>query len=162
MSEFNLVVLGQDEAKTLWIEIKKTLEIAFNNAVFNNRFDSRSPIEEVYKAITEPEQEGIKHILAMDPNKKILAGFFDIPTIKSTEKDYYDVGWFFSIELEYELRHKVVDMMIEKAHELAKLAGYKYFITEMGTEAGAKYMKKKYNYVHAPIETQQNRWIKIL
>ena len=68
----------------------------------------------------------------------------------------------FTIELPLRFRHEVMNAIINKVHEVTKSAGFKRIITEMGTEAGAKFLCKKHNYVHTPTENQQNRWTKEL
>jgi hypothetical protein len=45
--------------------------------------------------------------------------------------------------------------------ELAK-SGHEAVVSEMGTEAGARYLSRRHGYVTAPLGDEKNRWIKCL
>ena len=112
--------------------------------------------------ITEPDREGIKHVIALDLDNNILGAFFVIPSYQPLGREECDIGWMFTIELHRRFRHEVMDAIVNKVHEVIKSAGFKRIVTEMGTEAGARFLSKKHNYIHTPTKTKYNRWTKEL
>jgi len=160
--EYRIEVVDHEYVLSRWREIEEILYRVFAESTFNGSFGRTRPAEHTYKMVTEPYQEGIKHVMALDSNNDILGAFFAIPAYQPPGKEDCDLGWMFTIELHRRFRHEVMDAIVNKVHEVTKSAGFKRIITEMGTEAGAKFLSKKYNYIHTPTENQHNRWTKEL
>jgi hypothetical protein len=158
--EYRIEVVDHEYVLNRWQEIEEILYRVFAESKFNGSFARTRPAEHTYKILTEPYQEGIKHVMALDSNNNILGAFFAIPAYRPPGKENCDLGWMFTIELHKRFRHEVMKAIINKVHEVTKAAGFKRIITEMGTEAGANFLSKKYNYVHTPTENQYNRWTK--
>ena len=160
--EYKVEVFDHDYVFSRWQEIEEILYRVFGESNFNNNWSTTRPAEHTWKMITEPYQEGLKHVIALDSNNEILGAFFVIPAYQPPGKEDCDLGWMFTIELPLRFRHEVMNAIINKVHEVTKSAGFKRIITKMGTEAGAKFLCKKHNYVHTHTENQQNRWTKEL
>ena len=160
--DYRIEVVDHAFVLNRWQEIKDILYRVFSEATFNENFTRTRPAEHTWKMITEPYQEGIKHVIALDLDNDILGAFFVIPAYQPPGKDDCDLGWMFTIELYPRFRQEVVAAIVDKVHEVTKAAGFKRIITEMGTEAGAKFLSKKYGYIHTPTENKHNRWIKEL
>lgn len=159
---YRIEVVDHEFILSRWKEIEKILYRVFAESQFNGNFTRTRPAEHTWKIITEPYQEGIEHVIALDLDNDILGAFFAIPAYQPLGKEECDLGWMFTIELHQRFRHEVMDAIVNKVHEVTKSAGFKRIVTEMGTELGAKFLSKKYNYVHTPTEEKNNRWIKEL
>lgn len=145
-----------------WQEIQDIIYRVFAKSAFNENFTRTRPAEHTWKMITEPYQEGLKHVMALDLDDDILGAFFAIPAYQPPGKEDCDLGWMFTIELYPRFRQEVIVAIVDQVHKVTQAAGFKRIITEMGTEAGAKFLAKKYGYIHTPTEDQSNRWTKEL
>ncbi len=150
--DYRIEVLDSEFVLNRWDEIKEILESVFRDSQFNgdsqygDKYSSNRPINHTWKNITEPYQEGLKHIIALDLDNNILGAFLVIPCSNPEGKESCDIGWFFTIELYPRFRHEVMNAIIDKVHEVVKQAGFKRIITNMGTEAGAKFLSKKLHW----------------
>ncbi len=160
--DFKIEVVDSEYVLNRWEEIEKILYRVFGDSNFNDNFVRTRPAEHTYKNLTKPDQQGLKHIIALDLDNNILGAFFVIPSYKPEGKEDCDLGWMFTIELLPRFRHEVMNAIIEKVHEVTRNAGFARIITEMGTEAGAKFLCKKHGYIHTPTSDKQNRWTKEL
>ncbi len=160
--KFSIGVFDRNFVLSRWEEIDSILYRVFGNSSFNGKFTRTRPAEHTWKMLHEPDREGVKHVIAIDANNEILGAFFAIPAERSPGKEDCDLGWMFTIELYPRFRHEVMNAIIDKVHEVTKAAGFKRIITEMGTEAGAKFLSKKHGYVHTPLGEVTNRWTKEL
>lgn len=160
--DYRVEVVDRQYLLNRWLEIEAILYRVFANSKFNDNFVRTRPAEHTFKNITEPYQEGIKHIIALDLDDNILGEFFVIPAYKLEGKEDCDLGWMFTIELYPKFRQEVMVAIVDKVHKITKIAGFKRIITEMGTEEGAKFLAKKYGYIHTPTAEKFNRWTKEL
>ena len=160
--EYRIEVVDHKFIFNRWQEIKDILYRVFAESTFNGEFTRTRPAEHTWEMITEPYQEGIKHVIALDLDGHILGAFLVIPTYQLPGQEDCDLGWMFTIELYPRFRQEVMVAIINKVHEVTRAAGFKRIITEMGTEVGAKFLSKKFNYIHTPTQGQHNRWTKEL
>ncbi len=63
----------------------------------------------------------------------------------------------FTIELHPRFRHEVLNTIVYQVHQVNKNAGFARIITEMGTEAGVKFLSNKHGYIHTPTPENFNR-----
>ncbi len=92
--------------------------------------------------------------------QEIIGAVFSVPTCKRGDEIGASYSWFFtSPDLSYIQRIKVADRLIKRVHLVMKQAGFKQVITDMGTREGAKYLHKRFGYIHSPTSAQNNRWI---
>ncbi|NEU71269.1 hypothetical protein PI95_001395 [Hassallia byssoidea VB512170] len=146
-----------------WDEIEALIVNAFNESSFNDGYTVESLLREILDADTKQFIEGLKHVIALSEENKILGSCFCVPTSKMDNETGADVGWFFtSSELSQLKKLKVADAIMTKVHEEMRKAGFQQVITDMGTQAGAKFFSKRFGYIHSPIAEQSNRWIKEL
>ncbi|NEQ10957.1 MAG: hypothetical protein F6K37_35105 [Moorea sp. SIO4E2] len=160
--DYTIEVVDHQYILNRWKEIEAILYRVFGDSKFNDNFLRTRPAEHTWKNITEPYQEGLVHIIALDLDENILGAFFVIPSYKPEGKEDCDLGWMFTIELYPKFRHEIMSAIIYQVHEVTKNAGFKRIITEMGTEAGAKFLAKKNGYIHTPNTDKFNRWTKEL
>lgn len=160
--EYQVEVVDHEFVFNRWQEIEDILYRVFAESAFNDNFTRTRPAEHTRKMMTGPDREKIKHVMALDLDNEILGAFFAIPVHQSPGKEDCDLGWMFTIELPPRFRQEVMCAIIDKVHEVTKVAGFKRIITEMGTEAGAKFLSKKYGYIHTPLQDKPNRWTKEL
>ena len=160
--EYKIEIVDHQYILKRWQEIEAILYRVFGDSKFNSNFVRTRPAEHTWKNLIEPYQEGLMHVIALDLDENILGAFFLIPSYQPEGKEDCDLGWMFAIELYPKFRHEIISAITEKVHEITKNAGFKRIITEMGTEAGAKFLSKKYGYIHTPTPEQSNRWTKEL
>ncbi|NER25853.1 MAG: hypothetical protein F6J96_35200 [Symploca sp. SIO1C2] len=160
--DFVVKVVDHQYILQRWQEIEAILSRVFGDSKFNSNFAKTRPAEHTLKNLTEPYQAGLVHVIALDADENILGAFFVIPASQPEGKEDCDLGWMFTIELYPKFRQEIMSAITEKVHEVTKNAGFKRIITEMGTEAGAKFLSKKYGYLHTPTTKQSNRWTKEL
>ena len=160
--DYKIEVVDSKFILNRWEEIEAILYRVFADSNFNDNFKRTRPAEHTYKNLINPYQKGLRHIIALDLDDNILGAFFVIPAYKPEGKEDCDLGWMFTIELLPRFRHKVMNAIIDKVHEVTRNAGFARIITEMGTEAGAKFLAKKHGYIHTPIPNKLNRWTKEL
>jgi len=160
--DYKIEVVESEYVLNRWEEIEKILYRVFGDSNFNDNFVRTRPAEHTYKNLTKSDQQGLKHIIALDLDDNILGAFFTIPSYKPKGKEDCDLGWMFTIELLPKFRYEVMNTIIDKVHEVTRNAGFARIITEMGTEAGAKFLAKKHGYIHTPTPYKQNRWTKEL
>ena len=146
-----------------WVIISPILQMSFANVTFNDGFDIQRPKKHTLGEITKKDNTDLFHILVFDSEKEIIGGLFCIPQKKLDDKDFCDLGWFFtSPNLTMRNRLQIVDAIMNTAHKMIKNMGITKIITEMGTKEGEQLMSKKYGYYHSPEENHINRWIKDL
>ena len=160
--DYTIKVVDSNFVLNRWEEIEAILYRVFGDSNFNDNFVRTRPAEHTYKNLIKPYQQGLKHIIALDSDSNILGAFFVIPAYKPEGKEDCDLGWMFTIELLPRFRHEVMNAIIDKVHEVTRNAGFARIITEMGTEAGAKFLAKKHGYIHTPTPDKLNRWTKEL
>lgn len=160
--DFRVGIFGNDFVLSRWPEVDRILYEVFEQSSFNDNFKRTRPAAHTWQMIHQPYQYGLKHIVALDLDDEILGAFFVIPTYQPPGKEDCDLGWMFTVELYPRFRHEVLNAIIDKVHEVTKAAGFKRIVTEMGTEAGAKFLAKKHGYVHTPMGEKVNRWTKVL
>ena len=160
--DYRVEIVDNQLVLSRWQEIQKILLRVFRDSHFNDDFKCTRPVEHTWEKIHEPSKLNIKHVMAFDADDEILGAFFVIPTHRPPGKEDCDIGWMFTIELHTRFRLQVLDSIVKEVHSTIKTAGFKRIITEMGTEAGASFLTKKYGYIHTPTEQQNNRWIKEL
>ena len=159
---YNVRVVNNDYVKSRWNEIEEILYRVFSGSQFNSDFKRTRPAEHTWLKMHEDSPENAGHVMAFDQNNEILGAFFVIPTFMPEGQEECDIGWMFTIELHRRFRHEVLDSIVNMVHDTIRDAGFKRIVTEMGTDAGARFLAKKYGYIHKPTETQDNRWIKEL
>ncbi len=166
--DYKIEVVDSKFVLNRWDEIKEILESVFRDYAFNGdsqdgeKYSRNRPINHTWKKINEPDQEGLKHIIALDLDNNILGAFFVVPDSNPEGIEDCDPGWFFSVELYPRFRHEIINALFNKAHEIIKNAGFKRIVANMGTEAGAKFLSKKHGYIHTPNPERYNTWTKEL
>ncbi|NER38924.1 MAG: hypothetical protein F6J93_34045 [Oscillatoria sp. SIO1A7] len=160
--DYTIEVVDNEFVLNRWQEIESTLSRVFSDSNFNDNFVTTRPAEHTWQNINDANKKGLKHIIALDLDNNILGAFLVIPSYKPEGKEDCDLGWMFTIELYPRFRHEVMSAIVDKVHEVTRNAGFKRIITEMGTEAGAKFLCKKHGYVHTPNADKLNRWTKEL
>lgn len=159
--KYRVEIVDHEFIRERWSEIEEALSRAFSESAFNGRFTRIRPAEHTWEVIHQPEYEGCGHVVAQDAEGRILGAFFAVP-VRMSGSEECDLGWMYTDELERAVRREVMDVIIQKTHETVRTAGFRRVVTEMGTEAGAKFLSKRHGYIHAPTKEQFNRWIKEL
>lgn len=109
------------------------------------------------------------HILVLEGKEDastdpvIRGGIFCIPATRNKDEESCEVGWFFlDASAPQDVRRQTLhDMHTRMCSELINL-GFKRIIVDMGTTAGANFLSRYYDWIHAPLPEQNNRWIKEL
>lgn len=163
MAEHTTVVVEHDFLKDRWSEIDTLIRREFQESDFNDGFTVDRPFWHINKGIDGKLGKGIKHVLAIGSDDKIVAAAFCIPSYRSPEQDSCDIGWFLSSSTLSRIQKiKVLDDVFSKVHEVTRHAGFKQIVTNMGTQGGAKYLGKRQKYIHIPEGEKVNRWVKEL
>ncbi|WP_102275098.1 radical SAM protein [Cytobacillus massiliigabonensis] len=161
--QFNITFVDNESVVNHWSEIEMAFQTAFENSEFIDSFTVSRPAEHSLLGATGKLGRVYEHILAKSDDGKIIGGLFCIPKNRKQGEFICDLGWFFtSPDISHINRIKVGDKIMELVHERLKDRGFTHVITEMGTQSGANYMARRFNYVHEPVEGKINRWMKVL
>ncbi|MFO1444863.1 radical SAM protein [Bacillus sp. Bva_UNVM-123] len=161
--QFNITFVDNEYVVNHWPEIEMAFQTAFENCEFTDCFTVSRPAEHSLLGATGKFGRVYDHILAKSEDGKILGGLFCIPKNRKQGEFICDLGWFFtSPHISPINRIKIGDKIMELVHECLKGMGFTHVITEMGTQGGAEYMARRFNYVHEPVEGKTNRWMKML
>ena len=162
--DYIVKIVEHDFVKQRWSEIELLIINAFSHSKFNGEYLLEElPIQWTWEAVNKPVRKGLKHVVAVNIEEKILGAFFCIPTYRYEHEISCDLGWLFtSYDLSYRERIRICDAIVERTHEELRNAGFKKVITDIGTEAGVKYLSKRHGYIHRPLEENANRWEKDL
>lgn len=145
-----------------WQKIEPILDDVFSNSEFSSDFDRTRPVEHTLETIRKHPVEDIAHVIVTDEDNQILGAAFCIPVRLQSGSKECDLGWFFTANLHRRFRYQVLKSMASKVHQITAEAGFESIVTEMGTEAGARIMSRRFGYQHMPTENQPNRWVKKL
>lgn len=146
-----------------WIEIETLIRHEFQNSEFNDGFTVERPLWHIQEGIKGNLGQGIKHVLALNENNKILAAAFCIPSLRESNDNSCDIGWFFaSSDFSGIEKIRFLDQIFIEVHKTIKAAGFGSIITNMGTQEGAKYLGKRQGYRYEPTSEKLNRWVKEL
>jgi hypothetical protein len=150
--------------KNIWLELEILMKKAFSESIFNEDYkEEERPLEYTWSTVNNPSRQGLKHLIALNQEGKILGAVFGVPTYRYENETSCEIGWFFtSDDLMPEQRREIAYELIESVHEEVKNAGFKEVITDIGTEAGARYLSTHHGYVHRPLKNNMNRWVKDL
>lgn len=161
--DFNIKFVDNEYVVNHWPEIEMAFQTAFENSEFLDCYTVSRPAEHSLLGATGKSGRVYEHILAKSEDGKILGGLFCIPKNRKQGELICDLGWFFtSPDISSINRIRIGDKIMELAHEHVKNMGFTSVITEMGTQNGANYMNRRFNYVHEPLEGKINRWMKVL
>lgn len=160
--DYRVEVVDHSYLLERWQEITDILYRVFGDSNFNDSFTRTRPAEHTWEIIHDPNHVTTKHIIALDNRDEILGAFLTIPVYQTPGQEVCDLGWMFTIELHTRFRLDVMFALAEKVHDVTRAAGFKRIVTEMGTEAGAKFLSKKCGYIHTPTPEKDNLWTKEL
>ncbi|NEO53040.1 MAG: hypothetical protein F6K54_08060 [Okeania sp. SIO3B5] len=147
--DYKIEVVDSEFVLNRWDEIKKILESVFRDSQFNgdsqygDKYSRNRPVNHTWKNITEPEQEGLKHIIALDLDNNILGAFFVVPCSNPGGVIYYPKA-----ERKTENGQEYLDINIsfEKNGEIVDRQNLKLFLMdydssqEMFAEAGFEFL----------------------
>ncbi|MBD2679118.1 MULTISPECIES: hypothetical protein [Nostoc] len=162
--DYVIKLVEHDFIKTKWVEIEILMKKAFRYSKFNEEYKQEElPLEYTWSSVNNPSRQGLKHLVAMNMEGKILGVIFGVPTYRYEDEISCEIGWFFtSDELIPKARIKIADELFKRVHEEVRNAGFKEVVTDIGTQAGAKYLSRKHGYLHRPLENNTNRWVRYL
>lgn len=119
MLNLTIKVVNHDFLKARWPEIEAFIRYEFQGSEFNDGFTVEIPLWHISQGIGGSLGQGIKHVLALSDEEKILAAAFCIPAFRAGEQDSCDIGWFLSSsELSKIRKMKALDQVFEKVHEM--------------------------------------------
>lgn len=136
----------------------------FSKLVTHTDFGDRTgrfDVDSVLRSISGQRQDGRKSVVALDEKGDVVGAVFHVPTKKDHSDEKADYGWFFTTPHQ-NLRRRVdiANDMIEHAHDIMREAGYKKVRVNMGTEEGARFLRKRHKYKR--VQGSENTWEKDL
>lgn len=163
MTGLVIKVVDHDFLKARWPEVEAFIRYEFRDSGFNDGFTVDRPLWHIHQGLDGHLGAGIKHVLALSEEEKLLAAAFCIPALQEDNQNSCDIGWFLaSSDLSKIKKVKALDQVFDAVHGTVKGAGFERIVTNMGTAEGAKYLGRRQGYVYQPTEEKNNRWVKKL
>ncbi|NES83037.1 MAG: hypothetical protein F6K10_17425 [Moorea sp. SIO2B7] len=165
--KFSVEVYNQEYVIQRWDEIEIAIRRSFESSTFSKELSLEMVLDDTLHGYPKPLDgslrpvvKNVKNIIAFDKNDKIIGGIFSISTSICEDEIQAVIGWFFTLpELSNIHRVRVADALVKRVHQEMYQAGCQRIVTEMGTQAGASYLQKRFGYVHSPKPGKSNRWI---
>jgi hypothetical protein len=159
----SIFVLNSLEAERAWPELSVAIKEAFAGVEFCDGFGPESPVEHSQAGIVGPERDVYRHVVARI-RSEVVGATFRVPVVLPEGGGLdADPGWYFTARtLGPRAQTLVAAALIEQSHRLMKEAGFARVVTNMGTPAGANYLKRRWAYAQASAEGVTNRWIRLL
>jgi hypothetical protein len=146
-------------------EFKRAIRDSFKDSNFSKLVThtdfgertSRFDVDSVLRSISGRGQHGRRSVVALDEAGDIVGAVFHVPTKKERADENANYGWFFTTPHQ-SLRRRVdiANDMIEHAHDIMREAGYKKVRVNMGTDEGARFLRKRHKYKKVP--GSENTW----
>jgi hypothetical protein len=147
-----------DACRNRWNELEAAITDAFHDARFMPGFDARSPVRHTLEGLRPP----YVHVVA-EIDHRIAGAVFRVPERCPEGSIEADPGWFFVAPgLAPAVKARIAAALIEECHRVLVGAGFSVVTTNMGTYDGARFLRRRLGYRHAPLPGQDNRWIRPL
>lgn len=163
---FRVLIVDGATVIRRWDDIEAAMRHAFDGSAFNDGFAVWRPLTHTREGAEGPGREKYRHALALNADDAIIGGFFRVPVQREPEETDADLGWFFASVPDSDAgysRRDVADEIVITANALSKRAGFSRIVTNMGTAAGARFLRDRHSYIHEPLtHDKQNRWEKYL
>ncbi|MFD9812524.1 hypothetical protein [Streptomyces sp. NPDC059080] len=159
---FEIRLLDGAEMLSRWDEVERMLRKAFDDAQYNDDgYSVENPVSFTRAGVDGALGPGIKHVIALG-NGGLVGGFFCLPTEPRGDEKSCDVGWvFLTPDLPHPYRRGVLNEIMARGYQAVKNAGFERIVSNMGTAAGSAALTR-YGFVHSPLPSTSNRWVKEL
>jgi hypothetical protein len=144
-------------------EIEQLIRRALERAEFNEGFTVDRPIWHTTNFGARLDDLTMRHVIAISADR-LRAAFLCVPSApRRPNQEETDVGWFVvEPDLPLEVRNALLQDVVAGGLGVLREAGFKRVLTNIGTVEGAVFLEKFHDFIHAPNELQEDRWVREL